>query len=378
MKLLKILTENVVTPIDKKMVSVLQRMKVDPADVGEIWSTLTDPLSIYDMELKIKVTFLYSQSCYISDENSTEGDIICNDLDGVDTGEMINTANYDNEKLALSKFLDIPPFLLVRQNYSHYGLNVYDFDGDSYSVGDNEDVEDAAYQLSEMVIDDDMEYLETWWLDDYLSINDYAVDQFCEEEADNRLDNMSEEEMMEEAGMDPDEKQEEIDDFESRKEEKEEQLVEMEGELEELENLRDEVEEEYGDESDEYFEVYQEHANKEEEVDELVDYIELLGSDIEESQQELSNMPEEAKNELYDTYKEDYKSEVESNGVDYFTENLGMSRANAIDYYFDFDREGAIQSLANERDRGESFSGWDGVENEVEYDDVDYYIYQQG
>ena len=46
MKLLKILTENTVTPIDKKMVSVLQRMKVDPNDVGEIWTKLTDPLSI--------------------------------------------------------------------------------------------------------------------------------------------------------------------------------------------------------------------------------------------------------------------------------------------------------------------------------------------
>ena len=46
MKLLKILTENTVTAIDKKMVSVLQRMKVDPNDVQEIWNKLTDPLSI--------------------------------------------------------------------------------------------------------------------------------------------------------------------------------------------------------------------------------------------------------------------------------------------------------------------------------------------
>jgi len=46
MKLLKILTENTVTPIDKKMVSVLQRMKIDPNEVQEIWSKLKDPLSI--------------------------------------------------------------------------------------------------------------------------------------------------------------------------------------------------------------------------------------------------------------------------------------------------------------------------------------------
>ena len=382
MKLLKILTENTVTAIDKKMVSVLQRMKVDPSDVQEIWSKLTDPLSINDMELKIKIAFLYNQSCFINDEveewGGEEGDIVCNNLDDVDWDEMTSTGVFGDDQLALAEFLNVPPFLLEQATYSQYGLNVYEFDGDSYAVGDDADVEDAMYQYAENMIEYELDTMEEWWLNDYLSINDYAVDQFCEEEADNRLDNMSEEEMMEEAGMDPDEKQEEIDDFESRKEEKEEQLVEMEGELEDLEDLRDEVEEEYGDESDEYYEVYQEHANKEEEVDELADDIESLGSDIEESQQELSNMPEEAKNELYDTYKEDYKSEVESNGVDYFTENLGMSRANAIDYYFDFDREGAIQSIADERDRGESFSGWDGVEHEEEYDDVDYYIYQQG
>ena len=60
MKLLKILTENSATAIDKKMVSVLQRMDVNPDDVPEIWNKLTDPLSINDMELKIKIAFLYN------------------------------------------------------------------------------------------------------------------------------------------------------------------------------------------------------------------------------------------------------------------------------------------------------------------------------
>ena len=62
MKLLKILTENTVTAIDKKMVSVLQRMKVDPDDVPEIWNKLSDPLAIESMDLKIKIAFLYTQS----------------------------------------------------------------------------------------------------------------------------------------------------------------------------------------------------------------------------------------------------------------------------------------------------------------------------
>ena len=382
MKLLKILTENTVTAIDKKMVSVLQRMQVDPQDVPEIWSKLTDPLSINDMELKIKIAFLYNQSCFINDEveewGGEEGDIVCNNLDDVDWDEMTNTAMIDDEQLALAEFLNIPPFLLDQASYSQYGLNVYEFDGDSYAVGDDADVEDAMYQYAENMIEYEIDTMEEWWLNDYLSPNQYAIEQFCEEEADNRLDNMSEGEMMEEAGMDPDEKEEEIMDFEISKDEKEEQLVELQEELEELENLRDEAEEEYGDESDEFYEADEEHGNKDMEVDELMDDIESLGSDIEEYQQELSNMPEEAKDQLYEKYKEDYEDTIQSEGVEYFTSNLGMSREDAIDYYFDFDKEGAVQALADDQDRGDNLATYDGSEEEQEYDGEDYYIYQQG
>ena len=381
MKLLKILTENTVTAIDKKMVSVLQRMKVDPNDVGEIWNKLNDPLSIESMDLKIKLAFLYTQSCYINDEDNEfgdTGDILCNELDDVDWDEMASTVMFGDDLLALAEFLNVPPFLLEQASYSQYGLNVYEFDGDSYAVGDDADVEDAMYQYAENMIEYEIDTMEEWWLNDYLSPNQYAIEQFCEEEADNRLDNMSEGEMMEEAGMDPDEKQEEIDDFEVQKEEKEEQLVEMQEELEELENLRDEAEEDYGDESDEFYEADEEHGNKDMEVDELMDGIESLGNDIEEYQQELSNMPEEAKDQLYDKYKEDYEETIESEGVEYFTSNLGMSREDAIDYYFDFDKDGAVQALADDNDRGENLASYDGNEEEQEYDGEDYYIYQQG
>ena len=47
---------------------------------------------------------------------------------------------------------------------------------------------------------------------------------------------------------------------------------------------------------------------------------------------------------------------IDSEGIEYFTSNLGMSREDAIDYYFDFDKEGAVQSLADDQDRGDNFS----------------------
>ena len=373
MKLLRILTENTVTPIDKKMVSVLQRMDVDPDDVGEIWTKLTDPLSINDMDLKIKIAFLYTQSCYYGEDG-----LVCNDLDDVDWDEMVSTAMFGDDQLALAEFLNVPPFLLERTDYSHYGLNIYEFDGDTYAVGDESDADDAMYQYAEQMIEYELDSMEEWWLNDYLSPNQYAIEQFCEEEADNRLDNMTEEEMMEEAGMDPDEKQEEIDEMEVSKEDKEVDLLNLQDELEELENLRDEAEEEYGGESDEYNEIDEEYGEKEYEVDNLTDDIESLQEDIETAQQELSNMPEEAKDQLYESYKEDYEDTIQSEGVEYFTSNFGMSREDAIDYYFDFDKEGAIQSLADDQDRGENLASYDGNEEEQEYDGVDYYIYQQG
>jgi predicted nucleic acid-binding Zn-ribbon protein len=373
MKLLRILTENTVTPIDKKMVSVLQRMDVDPEDVGEIWTKLSDPLSINDMDLKIKIAFLYTQSCYYGEDG-----LVCNDIDDVDWDEMVSTDMFGDDQLALAEFLNVPPFLLGIADYSHYGLMVYEFDGDTYAVGDESDADDAMYQYSEQMIEYELDSMEEWWLNDYLSPNQYAIEQFCEEEADNRLDNMTEEEMMEEAGMDPDLKQEEIDEMEVRKEDKEVDLLNLQDELEELENLRDEAEEEYGDESDEFNEADEEHGEKEYEVDNLTDDIESLQEDIETAQQELSNMPEEAKDQLYEEYKEDYQDTIDSEGVEYFTSNLGMNREDAIDYYFDFDKEGAIEGLADDQDRGDTLAGYDGEEHDQEYDGVDYYIYQQG
>jgi hypothetical protein len=301
--------------------------------------------------------------------------VVCNDLDDVNWAEMTSTVMFDVDQLALAEYLGIPPFLLERLDYSHYGLPIYEFDGGTYAIGDDTEVDEAMYQYAENMIEYELDSMEEWWLSDYLSPNEYAIEQFCEEEADNRLDNMSEEEMMDEAGMDPDEKEEEIHDFEVRKEELEEQLEGMQEELEELENLRDETEEEYGDESDEYYEADEEYGEKELEVENLTDEIESLADDIEESQRELSNMPEEAKDQLYEKYKEDYEESIESEGVEYFTSNLGMDREDAIDYYFDFDKEGAIQALADEQDRGDCLNTQDGSEEEQEYDGEYYYIY---
>ena len=55
-----------------------------------------------------------------------------------------------------------------------------------------------------------------------------------------------------------------------------------------------------------------------------------------------------------------------------------MNREDAIDYYFDFDKDGATQALADDADRGDTLASYNGAEEEQEYDGEDYYIFQQG
>ena len=78
------------------------------------------------------------------------GDILCNELDDVDWDEMVSTVMFGDDQLALAEFLNVPPFLLEHGKlFSLWVKCTYEFDGESYSVGDEADVEDAMYQYAE-------------------------------------------------------------------------------------------------------------------------------------------------------------------------------------------------------------------------------------
>ena len=69
-------------------------------------------------------------------------------LDDVDWDEMTSTIMYGDDQLALAEFLNVPPISFGSGNlFSLWVKYVYEFDGDSYAVGDDVDVEDAMYQL---------------------------------------------------------------------------------------------------------------------------------------------------------------------------------------------------------------------------------------
>jgi hypothetical protein len=376
LKLQHILTEGKVTPVDRKMVNVLQRIGVDPDEISEIWDKLNDPLYIKDIDLKVRISFLYSESCW-EDE---DGEIVCNDLNDVDWDKMTDISGIDHTLLALSKFLEIQPFLIEELKYKHYGLIVYTniSENEEYIVGTEYEADEAMHQYADEMITHNLDDMQDYWLEQFITLDSWSVDQFCEEDADYRIEDMSDEEIMEEIGLEPEEKQDDIDTWETEKEEKEEALVDMEDELNELDEQRDEIEQDYGDDSDEYSEADKEHGEKEYDVHNLEADIEELKDNIKIAQQELDNMPEEAKTELHEKYVDSMRDNIEYEGVEYFTDNLGMSRQDAIDGYFVFDKEGAIDQLANETDRGDALSAYDGVEEEQLFDDESYYIYRIG
>jgi hypothetical protein len=91
---------------------------------------------------------------------------------------------------------------------------------------------------------------------------------------------------------------------------------------------------------------------------------------------ELRELFDTARSELHDTLVSDIISEIDSDGVDYFINNLGLSFREAVEYYCTFDESGLERYLAENEDRGNTLSGYDGSENEEYYNGVTYYIYR--
>jgi len=141
-----------------------------------------------------------------------------------------------------------------------------------------------------------------------------------------------------------------------------------------LEEKQDELDERVDDDQDffgteEYEELKEEIGDLEIELSDKQTVYEGLGD-------ELRELYDTARQELYDTIVSDIISEIDNDGVDYFVNNLGVSFSEAVDYYCTFDESGLEKYLAENEDRGNTLSGYDGIENEVYYNGETYYIYR--
>ena len=358
MKLLKLITEErKVLPYHKKIVKVMDKRGIGD-EIAEIWNFLTKDLDIEKLETKLEIIHLY-QKYYGMDTEDFDN------MSDEDLSDMGSIEDIDDKVMALSLHLNIPPILLEEETYSHYGLELYRNvdDGKAYAIGDDGEVQDAMREYFENYVDNmgGVEYIDRYLLDDYIELDDYSVEQFAEEEAEYRVEDMDEDDVIEEAGYDDkdsfqeriDELQSEIDDMESEKEDLEIELGDL--DIEEDEDEMEEIEEKISD-------LEYEISDKESEKEDL--------------ESELESLYETAKEELIEKYKDDIYHEVHGEGVDYFIDHLGWSLEDAVDSYCSFDNDGLEEYLAENEDRGNTLAHYDGNENEEEYDGEWYYIYR--
>ena len=220
-------------------------------------------------------------------------------------------------------------------------------------------MDNAMEEYAQSMIDEGLDQFESWWIENYLEPNDTDIEQFAEEDADNRIENMSDEEILGETGEEgPDDFREYLEIKISEKEDYESQKEDLEGELYDLEI--DEDEERMVEIEDEIAEIESEINDLDEEISDLENKIENFDID-------------EAKDELRQTYIDNTLDEIRSEGVSYFTDNLGMDFNDAVDYYFWFDEESAKYDLANEQGY-EPICSYSGDYYEQEVDGILYYL----
>ena len=358
------------TPTDKKFLKLMQRKEVDWSDGAEIWRFLTDTLYIEDMELKMRLAYLYMEQLVDEDEDETYDDLVRVSLDM----ESI-MSNFDDKQLALAEHFDLPPFLIPEEGYSHYGLEQYDNndDGGTYAIGDEDEMDVAMEDYAQGRIDDGIDYFEDWYLEDHLEPYDSSIEQFAEEEADHRLDDMTDEEILEEAGYDSmDEAKEEWEEKDSEKDDIEERMNDLEMEKDELESEQSDLD--YEEDEDEYNRLEEEIDLKRDEIGDLEIELHDLVAQMEQLEEIYEGeQVEEAKDELRENYVENTLEEIRNDGVDYFVSNLGMDRQTVIEHYYHLDEDSLRDAIIS--DEGyEGISIYDGSYDEINRDGVTYTI----
>tara|TARA_Y100000589_G_scaffold72528_2_gene65380 strand:- start:3551 stop:4714 length:1164 start_codon:yes stop_codon:yes gene_type:complete len=358
------------TPVDKKFLKLMQSKDLDWSDGAEIWRFLTDTLYIEDMELKMRLAYLYMEQLVDEDEGETY-----DDLEKVSLDMEKIMSNFDDKQLALSEFFDLPPFLIEEGGYSHYGLDQYENedDGGTYAIGDEDEMDDAMDEYAQNRIDDGVEYMEDWYLEDHLEPNDSAIEQFAEEEADHRLSDMTDEEILEEAGYDNmDDAKEQWEEKDSEKDDIEERMNDLESEKEELESEQEDLD--YEEDEDEYNRLEEEIDLKQEEINDLQSELDDLETEMEKLQEiSQGEFVEQAKDELRENYTYNTVEEIRNEGFSYFVDNLGFDRESAIDSFFWLDEDSLKESIKDDEGYG-ALASYDGNYDEIYMNGVLYLI----
>jgi hypothetical protein len=384
MKLSKIIREEEETPKKirkitsghKRMLNALSRMEIDSDSYQAIWYEVRDVFQINDNDLAQEITYLYHEYDWVFDEDKkiSYQDLPDDALSGFDS----LTSSYDPPHIALSSHLDSPPFLVSYDGWSHFDLLVYEdlTDGTKYAVGDEDEVESSMLEWAQEYFDNEgLEYMDRYYLDDFIEL--YDISSFVEEEVEYRVSDMDDDDIIEEAGYN---KEEMVDNRDSKESEVNELADDMEtllNEVEELQRELDDMEEEDDEayETSEYQEIVDQQGELKEQWEEKDSEVDEINDEISELDTEINQLLDTATEEVRESKENDLTEEIENEGVDWFINNLGYSLSDAIEYFCSFDESGFIYSLA-ENQGHEVLAYYDGIEDWEDIDGESYYIYR--
>ena len=360
MKLSKLITENTILPIHKRVLRAMTLSLGETDDVSDIWGFLTKTLNIEDMNLKLELLHLFVNN--FNEDGNYEG-ITDSDFDGID-----DLSNYYDEHLALADWSNLPPIMIEDTDDEHYGLKVFRNieDDEKFAVGVDSDVESAMKMYFDGWVDNQGGYdnIDTSLIEDFIELNDYNLSSLASEEANYRVDEMDDDDIISEAGYDKDEFEEQISNIEYRIEEIESELSDLDDEMSDLEEDNEEGENDS---------AIDDVGIK---MRELSSEMDALGDQLEDKKSELDSLVDTARDELIEKYDEEIRERVIDSGLSYFTDDLGMSKEDAIQYYYDFDESGLESYLAENEDAGNTLASYDGSESYKSYGGKYYYMYR--
>lgn len=362
-----------ITPVHKRMLNALSRMEIDSTDYPTIWNEVWNVFKINDEKLAEEITYLFHEFDYIFDEDEKDS---YQDLPDDALSELKDMSNYPNTQIALAKNLELPPFLIGDNTYGHYDLTqYYDMTTDYvYAVGDSDEVESSMKEWAQEYYDSEgIEHIDRYYLDDYIELND--ISDFVEEEVDNILDDMSEGDIIEEAGYDKDGMVDYRDSMISDIDDIKDEMETIESEKDELQQELDDMGDEDEIDEDEIDDISQQIKDLEVQYVEKDSDMEDLNGQIGELEEEIDGLEEKAKDELRDQKITVLTRQIEDEGVDYFTDNYGYELTQAIEYFCHFDEEGFVTNLA-ESEENARLANYDNHEDYEEVNGETYYIYR--
>ena len=395
-KFKNILKEDTLKPAMGKMLNIMAKMNLPAYDVRDNITLLQTKFAIKDISTASNIALIYKK---YYDELGVDRNF--KTLKDISVDYDID--DYDVTIIALHQHLDgIHPELLVANNYGEIEdvVNSSEYRVLTEDEAD-EEFKDRANEDIDMYLNDSSDL---GWLISYVELDDYSVDQFASEDADYRVDDMTEEDIIEEATAFSD-VQDKLKELERVLEEKTEKLNEIDNLISdyevEIDNKQDQIENidyEISDlTTDRELSTDQEERNKlkgeiyelniqkydiRKELSQYEERLEELQIEYEDLEEIVDEGIDSPKSELVEEYKDDVreslqqtiKDEIEHEGIEYFVIHLGYSLKDAVEYYGTIDRDGAISDM--EQDRGDIMSGYDGIEWEEEVNGETYYIYQ--